>query len=135
MGWRSYILPFHSTEEYNKIIAAIKEHNEHNECKECIGADAIRFRKEAYPDEEKLPEDYSDSEAGEELIELAKVPYKNLKIPGSIKEPSKKEAIMCANQGGSCYTLKFFERRNIKIYPYSYFRDLIDVEKREKIVL
>lgn len=132
MGWRSYILPFHSNEEYNKIIEAIKEHNS---CQCCTGADAIRFRKEAHPDEEKLPENYSDSEAGEELIELAKVPYKNLKIRGSSRDPPKKEAIMCANQGGSCYTLKFFERRNIAIYPYSYFQDLIDIEKREKIIL
>lgn len=122
MGWRSYILPFHSTEEYDKIIEAIKEHNE---CKEYIGVEAIKFRKEAYPGDEKLPENYKDCEAGEVLVCLEKVTYKN----------SKKQAIVCANQGGAGYTLNFFERRKIKIFPYSYFEDLVNKEKKEKIVL
>jgi hypothetical protein len=124
MGWRSYILPYGSEDEKQKIIESIKEHNIGKVYK---GAEAIKFRLEAVPDDKNDYDDnFEDTEAGEELISFVDTPFKHQflqsNLAASLGVTEKKNAILCGNGGGSPYTYMFFSRRNITILSYSEYK-------------
>tara|TARA_R110002020_G_scaffold298005_1_gene513722 strand:+ start:306 stop:770 length:465 start_codon:yes stop_codon:yes gene_type:complete len=152
MGWQSYILYYNTEEEKQRIIDAIKAHNnteckcpEHEndipfhhwgfcdcDCDENATAEEHEAKINAYENSKNKVDCKCFDDVGEELEMVCWVkihkPYKRGK--GANCE----YAILCGNGGGRHSTFGYFIKNRIRFEEYtSAFNNRANMEKAEKI--